>query len=181
MDRFAFPSPDLNSLPVCNILQQQHHPKNAITAEKEGGGEDAFILHTPQLISTSNNGNINNADANKEKENKETKNKDNTACLFCIPHIKFNEKNNKYISQKYNHHFCEQCIKTWCENWDFKDDVDVKTLECLYPRCIVHHDRMGGSDSQCIEQSYVKDKLTMSHLLNDSIHQLLNNAIRKLL
>ena len=52
-----------------------------------------------------------------------------------------------------------------------KHEADIPTLECLYPNCNVHHDRLGGIDSQGEPQSYVIDEWMMCSLLNEIIKE----------
>jgi len=50
------------------------------------------------------------------------------------------------------------------------DERNIATKKCLYKKCNVHHDRIGGGlDSQGAEQSFVEDKMTMCNLLIESI------------
>jgi len=62
----------------------------------------------------------------------------------------------------------------WDDNVNVKQrkqegQEDIATLDCLYPTCTKHHDKIGGNDSQGIQQSYVIDNLMMGHLLKDYI------------
>lgn len=101
------------------------------------------------------------------------------ACLHCRDTYEIYEVQ-KFFSRKCNHHFCEDCIKNWREGWDEtwreewegnatfllrrrEPDTPVTTKKCLYEKCNVYHDRMGG------EQSYDEDKRTMCNLLIESI------------
>jgi hypothetical protein len=49
---------------------------------------------------------------------------------------------------------------------------DIATLDCLYPNCTKHHDKIGGNDSQGIQQSYAIDNLMMGHLLKDYVKKM---------
>jgi len=109
------------------------------------------------------------------------------ACLHCGDTYKIYEVQ-KFFSRKCNHHFCENCIKNWREGWDEtwreewegdatfllrrrEPDTPVTTKKCLYEKCNVYHDRMGG------EQSFDEDKRTMCNLLIESIQLDDNNKI----
>ena len=51
-----------------------------------------------------------------------------------------------------------------------EEEGTIATKKCLYEKCNVYHDRIGGGlDSQGAEQSYVEDKMTMCNLLIESI------------
>ena len=100
-----------------------------------------------------------------------------TACLNCAATYKIEEQ--KFVSQKCGHHFCEDCITTWRTGWELdktlkyrqrENDEDILTKKCLQNDCNVHHDRLGGGkDSRGAEQSCVEDKRTMCNLLIESI------------
>ncbi len=122
--------------------------------------------------------------SNKAKKNdSEEEELEQQKCLQCKTKYKIytNNRIKKYISAKCKHHFCEDCIMDWRVGWDDNVNVkqrkqegqeDIATLDCLYPTCTKHHDKIGGNDSQGIQQSYAIDNLMMGHLLKDYVKKM---------
>jgi hypothetical protein len=106
-------------------------------------------------------------------------------CLQCNNEYKMdtNSTVTKYISYKCNHHFCLTCILDWRVGWKDNEntktrrnesDENIATLKCPYSTCAMQHDRIGGTDSQGIRQSFEPDIITMSQLRKDYISKIDN-------